>query len=221
MARSIHQPYRLADGSKAVSVTTVLSRFKEAGGLIHWAWQLGLDGIDYREARDTAAGIGTLAHDAVEAFIKGRDEQFNWLKDPDLSGEDIKRSQQSYGNFLDWAGTNGLEVRETEVPMVCEHYRYGGRPDAILVKNKLALGDWKTSNGVYVEYLLQLAAYKHLWDDYHPDEPLEGGFYLLRFSKDFGDFSERHWSELDSAWEAFKLMRPLYDLMNELKKRVA
>jgi hypothetical protein len=40
--------YRLADGTRVPSVTEILSRFKEGGALIHWAWRLGMEGEDYR-----------------------------------------------------------------------------------------------------------------------------------------------------------------------------
>ena len=64
--------YYLADGSHVPSVTTIIGRFKESGGLIHWAWALGKEGKDYREVRDKAADAGTMAHDAVEAWVHGK-----------------------------------------------------------------------------------------------------------------------------------------------------
>ena len=35
--------YRAADGKRVPGVTTVLGKFKDPGGLIHWAWELGRD----------------------------------------------------------------------------------------------------------------------------------------------------------------------------------
>jgi len=63
--------YRTPEGERVVGVTTVLSRFKESGGLIHWAWQQGRDGLDYRESRDKAANAGSIAHTLVELDIHG------------------------------------------------------------------------------------------------------------------------------------------------------
>lgn len=65
------QVYRLKDGTRVPSVTTIISRFKESGGLVHWAWQLGIDGKDYRKVRDEAADAGTLAHALLECDHKG------------------------------------------------------------------------------------------------------------------------------------------------------
>jgi hypothetical protein len=81
--------------------------------------------------------------------------------------------------------------------------------------------DWKTSNAVYSDYLLQLAAYKHLWEANHPDQPLVGGFHLCRFSKDHGDFAHHYYAELDRAWDMFKHLRAAYGFDYELKKRAA
>jgi len=50
-----HQPYRLADGSIVPSVTTILG-ILDKPRLPYWAWDLGRQGLDYREVRDAAAG---------------------------------------------------------------------------------------------------------------------------------------------------------------------
>lgn len=74
---------------------------------------------------------------------------------------------------------------------------------------------------VYGDYLMQLAAYRVLWEEVHPDQPLTGGFHLCRFSKDHGDFAHHYFRELDGAWEMFRHLRAAYDYDRELKKRAA
>lgn len=207
--------YHTKDGTKVPSVTTVISRFKESGGLIHWAWNLGKEGKDYREERDKAADAGTIAHQAVDDFIHGRNTN------PVFTDDDVgERAKRSYGAFLEWSQQTQLVVTHTEMPLISEKYRFGGTFDAILIQKRRAMGDWKTSNSVYPEYLLQLAAYGKLWEENYPDEPIDGGFHLLRFDKTYGDFAHRWWAELDTAWEAFVLLRKLYDYDKELKARV-
>jgi len=125
-----------------------------------------------------------------------------------------------FDNYLKWAETSHLEVVDQEMELVSEEYQYGGSPDALMLKGQLSLGDWKTSNGIYPDYLIQLAAYKHLWEENNPDRPITGGFHLLRISKEHADFHHHFWSELDDAWEQFKLFRRAYDLDKKLKKRV-
>jgi hypothetical protein len=80
--------------------------------------------------------------------------------------------------------------------------------------------DWKTSNGVYPDYLIQIAAYRQLWEENNPLKLLTGGFHLLRFSKEHADFAHHYWSELNDAWDQFVLFRRSYDLDKIIKKRV-
>lgn len=206
--------YRLADNTRVPGVTTIIGKFKEAGGLIHWAWQLGIDGKDYREVRDQAAGIGNIAHDMVECHIRGKEFDPSPYDKPD-----VDKAENSFLAFLEWAGQTSLKPIETETSLISEKHRFGGTLDAMLVSGKLALGDWKTSNSIYPEYLLQLAAYKVLWEENRPDQPITGGFHLLRFDKTHGDFAHFYYGNLDEAAEAFLLERRLYDLMSALKKR--
>lgn len=208
--------YFLKDGTRVPSVTTVLGRFKDAGPLMHWAWECGRDGKDYRAERDKAADAGTLCHEAVEAWIKKQD--YVWQHENE---EVVSRAKTAFGAFLEWADQTQLVATHTELPLVSEQYRYGGTFDAILVRGKRAMGDWKSSNGVYPEYLAQLAAYGQLWRENHPEEPLDGGFHLLRFDKTYGDFTHRYWPELDAGWRYFKSLRDAYSETSELKRRAA
>lgn len=206
--------YFLKDGVKVPSVTTVLGRFKESGRLIHWAWDLGKQGKDYREVRDSAADCGTIAHEAVEAFIRQID--FTW---PTTGAVD--KAKKAYDAFLEWAQQTQLQVTHTEVALISEKHRFGGTLDAMLIQGKRSLGDWKTSNKVYPEYLMQVGAYGILWEENFPDQPIDGGYHLLRFDKEFGDFHHSWWGELESAKRSFLLLREVYELEKELKKRAA
>jgi hypothetical protein len=64
--------YRLKDNTKVPGASTVAKLISDPGGLLHWAWTEGLEGRDYRETRDKAAGAGTLVHEAAEAWKHGR-----------------------------------------------------------------------------------------------------------------------------------------------------
>jgi len=206
----------MVDGKRVPSVTTILSRFKESGGLIHWAWDLGMQNIDYRKVRDDAADAGTLGHALVEAEIRGKEPP----KQSDYEPEMWAKAQSSFGAFKEWSRQTQLLPVETEVPMTCRCHMIGGCLDAMLIQDRLALADWKTSNGVYLEYLCQLSAYGHLWTVNHPERPIEGGFHLLRFSKIAGDFHHMYWAQLDDAWLMFEHLRAAYDLEKKVKERL-
>jgi hypothetical protein len=198
-------------------VTTIISRFKVTGALIHWAWTQGKEGKDYRETKQAAADAGTLAHTMVEHDIYGQT-----FDETGINPEILTAAKGAYEAYKEWKGQTNLKIAEAEMPLVSRTFRYGGTLDAIIVGGKLSLGDWKTSNGIYADYLLQLAAYDILWCENFPDKKLEGGFHLLRFSKQQnpGDpisFSHHYWSQLDVAKEQFLLLLAAYKLDKRVK----
>jgi hypothetical protein len=203
-------------GVQVPSVTTILGRFKDSGGLLYWANEQGRKGLTLQQAREPATTAGTLAHELVEAHLRGEPE-------PAISGDPavIAKARAAYGAYLKWEGMSSLEVRHAEVPLVSERYRFGGRLDAIgVVGNELVLVDWKTSNAVYIDYTLQLAAYQLLWEETYPDHPLIGGFHLCRFAKEEGDFAQHHFPKLEREAVTFLKMRELYDLVKDCERRV-
>lgn len=207
--------YRIEDGTRVPGVTTIIGRFKESGGLIHWAWNLGMEGKDYRAERDKAADAGTLAHAMIEAFIQGQDPGA-------VEGEEslLEKARQGYQAFRLWLGQTRIEIKETEMALVSEEHRFGGTPDAVgcTPNGEYVLLDWKTSNRIYADYLIQLAAYQLLWEESHSMLPLKT-FHLLRFGKEFADFHHHSWPReaLEVATEAFLHMRALYDMDKRLK----
>lgn len=227
--------YFTKSGERVPSVTTILSRYKESGALIHWAAGQAAKYVaehvsdsptklevlqlcdaaknSYRDVRDAAAEAGTMAHAAVDAWIRG--QKFEFVGTDDITGQ----AKKAFEAFLEWTRQTHLEITHSEVSLVSEKHRFGGTLDAMLIHGKRSLSDWKSSNSVYGEYLVQVAAYGILWDEHFPDMPIEGGFHLLRFDKIFADFVHHFWQELDTAKRAFLLMRELYSLDSELKAR--
>lgn len=219
------QGYTLADGSKIPGTTTIIGRFKDSGGLLHWAFEQGKlaeRGVIsklYDKAQE-AADIGTQAHEAIEAHLHGNT--------PDLSGSD-ERVQQAFNNALGWLNSTRIELvpELQEIQLVSEEHKFGGTPDAIgLLDGKLILLDWKTSNAVYSDYIIQMAAYRHLLQSgFRMDtrEPigleLADGAWICRFSKDHGDFATHYFGDLSDAWEQFLLFRRAYEIDKKLKSR--
>jgi len=214
--------YKNQKGKRVVGVTTPIGRFKDSGGLLWWAFEQGKAAErgeinSLYDKRDEAAEAGTLCHNMVEAHIR------NWDM-PDLKQYNptlVRQAQQGYENYLQWEKSSNLQMVETEMSLVSEKHQFGGTLDAIMFQGKLALGDWKTSgSGPYVDWLMQLAAYAILWEENYPERPIEGGFHLVRFSKENPDFFHYHWGELEDAKEMFLLILKAYHLDKKLKKRV-
>lgn len=89
----------------------------------------------------------------------------------------------------------------------------------------ISISDWKTSNGIYSDMLIQVAgAYTLLWQEHHPEQPISA-IDILRVSKpeqpdDPVSFHHHHWSAevIPIAQRQFILFREAYDLDARLKK---
>jgi hypothetical protein len=202
------------DGKRVPGTTTIIGRFKDSGALIHWSWNLGMQGLDYRDVKQKAADAGTCCHDMVECHIRGK--QFDAFAYP---LEVIKPAEMAFGAFLRWAEQSNLRPAKTEVALISRRYRFGGTLDAVTVGDELHLLDWKSSNSVYPDYLLQLAAYGALWNEHNPDMPVRG-YDLVRFSKVEGDFAHYSFVSLKNELTQFLLLRKAYELDTLLKKRI-
>lgn len=211
--------YKDQTGKRLPSVTTIISRFKESGGLLYWANECGLNGQTLNEARMPAATAGTMAHSLVEAHLNSRPE-------PELVGDAdiIAKARAAYKSYLSWQEMTHLQVRHTEVPLVSEKHKFGGCLDAIGIlpnmNNGLALCDWKSSNSLHADYLYQLAAYAILWDENYPETPVTGGYHLCRFAKEEGDFTHSFFPSLEEEKLTFLMMRELYDRVTKTQKRL-
>ena len=242
--------YRLPNGDRVPGTTTIIQRFKDSGALMHWAYKQGREHADLEnrgkpapkrlyEVTDKAADIGTTVHNIVEQHVnqigKPDDERIGdrailaaaIMQYGEKWGDEHAAVQSGFEAYLSWEKQTKLKIIDQEMQLICPRYRYGGTPDAIIeIGNKLCLGDYKTSNSVYADFLIQLAAYKNLvengirMDTHEPmGMKLDGGFHLLKFSKKHGDFAHHYYPNLDEAWEQFKLFRRAYDIDKQLRER--
>lgn len=209
-------PYKNAAGKRVSGVTTIISGSlgwsKDA--LIYWAWNEGAEGRNYRDTKQRAADSGTIAHGMIEAHLKGK-----FYVPPFEASEDvITKANQAFENFCHWKQQVTFRALALEEHLVSEIYQYGATPDCIATINgKVCLFDWKSANGVYGEYLIQLSAYKVAWEEVHPDMLIEGGFYLYRMDKTTAAWTLHYWQDLAASWEAFLCLRKLHDLKKEIK----
>lgn len=211
------QVYRTQDGKRVPGTTTIIGKRKEADGLLHWAWTCGVDGIDYRVARDAAANAGTIAHAMVECDIKGQPfDRTPWTADL------LERADSAFEAYQQWRKQSRLEPIASELALVSEVHRFGGTIDLVFRDSggRVMMADLKTSNALYYDHLVQVAAYSLLWDEHNPFDPITE-FHILRFAKEHADFAHHRFSQLDNAKRMFLLMREQYDLIGELKKRAA
>jgi hypothetical protein len=215
--------YFLKDGTRIPSVTTICGRWKESGGLLQWAFQQGRSGAaSLYEQRDAAADIGTMAHAMCDAWMRGSDQNAT-LESFRPSQEQAAKARTAFSAFMTWVDSQKATAIAAEEPLVSETHRFGGTPDFVLrmPDGKLAMADLKSSNGIYRDYLMQVAAYGLLWNETHTDDPINGGYHVLRVGKDEPDFEHRYFAQLDDARDLFLLLRRAYDMDAALKKRAA
>jgi hypothetical protein len=170
------------------------------------------------QMRQQAADAGSMVHAMVENSIHGRDP---WEGLPQADEKTTAQAQQGFDSFKDWSRLMHVNYVETETPMISEKYQYGGTPDAIAtIDGKIALADWKAANSLYGDYLIQLAAYDHLWNENHPEKL--SAWYILRFGKDHGDFHFHSFTRdiIEMGFTAFLHLREMYDLDKKLGKLV-
>jgi len=124
--------YFTKDGTKVPSVTTILGRFKESGGLLQWAFKQGqLGASSLYEQRDAAAEIGTMAHAMCDAYMRGESAHDALYKfSPTL--EQAEKATTAYQAFIGWKVNQRAEIIPAENPMVSEIHRYGGTPDFLV-----------------------------------------------------------------------------------------
>lgn len=217
--------YKLKDGTKVPSVTQICGRFKDSSALIMWAHKQGLAGKQrlYDDV-EKAANIGTTAHALVEAHVKGATpaERIAICESMLTDEADRLKAYSAFGAYELWQANFKVKVIAQEIELVSEVHKFGGCPDFIgTIGNELALFDIKTSGSIYTDYLVQVAAYGLLWSENYPDQPITGGFHILRFSKENSDFGHYHYPNLDEAARQFVLFRESWDLDKILKKRAA
>jgi hypothetical protein len=210
-----HQKYILKDGTQVPGASTIAKIGDDGSSLIHWAWDLGNRGIDYRKARDQAADIGTICHFLIECFLHGHEADLS-----DFSPTDIEKANIAFANFRKWWDAEGLTVLEPEVQLVSEEHLFGGTIDAPSRDRdgKIVLLDWKTSKGIWPAHKFQLAAYEKLWNENRPDQIVQRRG-IVRIGKESPDDFEVAWLfSAEPEWKVFKKRLELYYTQLSYKK---
>ena len=196
------------DNKKVPSVTTILGRFKNATGLLIWANQIGLKGQLYQDELKKAGDIGTALHDLAEIHIK--EEYYELPQD--------EKVRNCFNQFLEWWDNNNYKVTWTEKHFCSEKYLYGGTPDLLVNENILV--DFKTSKGIYSDYLVQGSAYAKLIEE-NENRKIDK-FIICRFPKDNSQTEIKEFSkeDLDNAFSYFELLRKAFDLDKQINKLI-
>jgi len=229
-----HTVYKV-NGKRVKSVTTLINAHLgwSKGALIGWTRKHCLKGEDSMGIMKEAGRIGTLTHKMIEEFIKGGRVFLD-----DYTPNEISQAKTAYYGYYKWQEDNDVKFLETEMKLVSQKYGFGGTFDAVAIVNgKLVICDWKSSNAVHDEFLVQLAAYRQLWNEHidqkytventpvAKDKPqvlesrkkmwkIKGAILLKLDKEEKGVYEEHHYKikDLDWGWKVFKLILKLQEL---------
>ncbi|HOM27377.1 MAG TPA: hypothetical protein PKV21_07720 [bacterium] len=202
--------------------TTNIVGIIEKKGLIFWAvnqciqnlkniWKAGksYDEIEinnilqsskdiHKEKTDQAAMIGEYVHSWIEKYIKAKINNTELPKLP--VNEKIINSVKA---FLKWESENKVEWIDSEKKILSLKYKYAGTLDAeAIVNGELSIIDFKTSNGIWDEYLLQVSAYLKAREEETKQD--YKNVYIIRIGKD-GELETKKVNdkELKDCFKAF------------------
>jgi len=212
MKDKIHTVYKLKNGKKVPGVTTIISILAKPA-LIHWAWDLGTKGVDYRKFRDDKADIGSLAHYLIMCYLKKETPDTS-----DYSKKQIDQAENCIISFFEWKKMHSFEPILIESPLVSEKYKFGGTPDLLAkINGEYCLIDFKTGKGIYVNDMFpQLAAYSHLLQE---NNYKITNSRILRIGREESEgFEERLIQDIEPYWEIFKNCLSIYNIRKGLRE---
>lgn len=203
-----HTIYKNKNDKRLKSVTTIINGNLgwNKGALIGWTRKHCLNGEDSMKLLKEAGRIGTLAHIMIEEFINGGAVNLDGY-----TANEISQAKTAYYGFYEWQKKNKPKFLHTELKLVSEQYQFGGTFDAVCeVNGKLVICDWKTSSDIYSEYLIQAAAYRQLYKEYHNHDhwyKIKGAI-ILKLNKEENGYEEHHYKikDLNWGWKMFKLL---------------
>lgn len=153
----VHTRYYQKSGQQVQGVTTVIGNHDgDKGGLIHAAWKLGCEGINYREEWNQKAKTGSIAHEMIRCHLLGIRHDFRKQYPDEL----VEKAENGFLGYLEWEeGLKHFKPILIEHSLVSEILPYGATLDLYAEVNEyLTLVDFKTGKAVYPSAHAQVAA---------------------------------------------------------------
>jgi len=167
----------------------------------------------HREFKDKAADKGTMAHDLISEYIKFKLKEIK--KMPPMPEDDEVKN--CYLAFRDWETTHKVKFVSTEKLVYSEKYNFVGTLDCVaIVDGEFCLIDFKTSNGIYHDYIYQVSGYGIAYE-----EELKKTFdrnWIVRFGKDTGEFEAKPFQTDAKLQKAFLSCLYLVMIEDDVKK---
>ena len=214
------------------SVTTILGQLDKSGPLMGWAVKITV-GYIASKLDEIRAGTLELTENNASMFLKEAKKQHKELKEKSAElGSEVHNLIEVYlknqniagllsGNpklvipfeaFKNWQSTYKFKLVNSE-HIVWSIDGFAGTLDCVAELNgKLYLVDFKTSNAIYDEYIMQVAAYAHAYEE---RTGLKfAGWGILRLGKEDGlsEWREISKAEIDHAYKMFVCLKDFWTI---------
>jgi len=222
--------HRYTIGKNAcVGVTTVLATLAKPA-LIPWAVNMTLESVKshflpgkkydevqisemlaeakmaHRKKKEGAADIGSMVHAWIESYIKG--EKPEMPINPQML--------HAVEGFLKWVKEKKVIFMESERVIYSKKYNFAGTVDfTCKIDGKKYVGDIKTSNAIYSEYLLQVSAYRYALQE--EDEDIYDGMLIIRVPKTAEEVEVLEFNDYQENAKTFLYLLQVYNRLQILK----
>lgn len=196
----------------------------------------------HKDKLEDAGEVGHIAHDWIERYIKAviaSGSSSIQVQELLATFPADERARNACFAALGWMRDHNVRWLGTERKIYSRRYKYAGTMDGLCLvdsctnpkcrvcttlpepfKDRLTISDWKTSNYLYNEYLLQTAAYMQAYIE-ETNEPVQDR-WVIRLGKEDGEFDPWHAGVETFAedFEAFRLALMLKRQYEGIKERV-
>jgi len=171
----------------------------------------------HKDRLEDAGNVGNAVHDWVERYIS--------LRIRGTSTEEIlsqfpfdSRAENGCTAALGWMAAHNVRWIATEKKIYSREHEIPGTMDGIArtdacdnpaccpvqFKDHLSVVDWKTSNNLYLEYIMQVSTYEFAEREENGTEYDDA--WIIRLGKDDGEFDPWHIDQegLQLGWNAFR-----------------
>jgi hypothetical protein len=158
----------------------------------------------HRDKLEEAANIGHIAHDWIEQYIK------QWIQGTagsTFTAQPLPVNEQAASACMaamSWMVRHNIQWLHTEKKIYSNFFEFAGTMDGLCLVDscddrqcckeeftgRLSVADWKTSNYLYPEYLLQTAAYMYAYMEEHGVKITDR--WVIRLGKEDGKFEPWH-----------------------------